>query len=62
MIYDPSGTSNWTEDYYTTTAGVTLVFEPVKQVLGNSSVIDLREQMEQVFFRDFNSDLALPFF
>ena len=26
------GTSNWSEDYFTTTAGISFVFEPVKKV------------------------------
>ena len=51
------GTSNWTEDYYTTTAGVTFVFSPVKKSSTRSST-DLRTQLEEVFFRDFNSPLA----
>ena len=51
------GTSNWTEDYYTTTAGVSIVIEPVKRV-HEKSQLDLRQQMKQIFFRDFYSDLA----
>ena len=52
----PLGTSNWTEDYFTTTAGVTIVIEPYKNK--NSSTIDLRQQLEEIFFRDYNSALA----
>lgn len=49
------GTSNWTEDYFSTTAGVTFVIEPVNKDRSNQ---DLRDQMEDIFFRDYNSTLA----
>ena len=34
MVTDKAGligTSNWTEDYYTTTAGITFVLEPLQR-------------------------------
>jgi phospholipase D3/4 len=52
------GTSNWEEDYYTTTAGVTFVLEPVKKLVKQTSHPDLRQQMEQIFIRDYNSPLT----
>ena len=51
------GTSNWTEDYFTTTAGVTIVFTPIESKKKPTSQ-DLRQQMKQIFLRDFSSDLA----
>jgi len=54
-----AGTSNWTEDYFTTTAGVTIVLEPYKKTA--LSTTDIRQQMEEIFFRDFNSTLAQKF-
>ena len=51
------GTSNWSEDYFTTTAGVSFVFEPIRKVHEHSQ-IDLRQQLEDVFHRDFYSDLS----
>ena len=54
------GTSNWTEDYFTTTAGVTIVMEVVRKN-SDSNIIDIRQQFEEIFFRDFNSTIAQDF-
>ena len=45
-----SGTSNWSEDYFTNTGGVGLV-------AGNSS---LHEDLELVFQRDWDSKYSSP--
>ena len=60
MVTDKSGfigTSNWSEDYYSTTAGVTFIFTPFKKA-GKHFSTDLRTQLEEIFFRDYNSQLA----
>lgn len=44
-----SGTSNWSADYFTDTAGVGVV-------VGGDT--ELREQLENVFLRDWNSEFA----
>jgi phospholipase D3/4 len=63
-----SGTSNWTEDYFTTTAGQGFVFEPVIETSRDRDETEeekpkynLRDQLEQIFHRDWNSKLASPF-
>ncbi|KAL1130822.1 hypothetical protein AAG570_012063 [Ranatra chinensis] len=45
------GTSNWSGDYFTNTAGLGVIIE------GNS---DIRDQLEAVFLRDWNSEFAFP--
>jgi hypothetical protein len=64
------GTSNWTEDYFTTTAGQGFVFEPVAESgrdraeigsSGERSRFTMRDQLEQIFHRDWNSRLAYAF-
>ena len=52
------GTSNWTEDYFSTTAGLAFVFEPVLKGFHNSTKLNLRDQLELVFDRDYHSTLA----
>jgi phospholipase D3/4 len=52
-----SGTSNWSQDYYTRTAGIGFVME---SVVANSTVRspakkDLREKLVDIFQRDWNS-------
>lgn len=47
------GTSNWVGDYFVNTAGVALV---AKTVAGSRNL--LREQLESVFLRDWNSAYA----
>ncbi|XP_054848620.1 5'-3' exonuclease PLD3-like isoform X2 [Eublepharis macularius] len=55
------GTSNWSEDYFTKTAGVGLIVnqsDPNSIMAGQE--FTLRHQLEQVFIRDWNSDNVLP--
>ena len=54
------GTSNWSEDYFTVTGGVSFVLELVRP-LKNHSTINLIQQMKMIFDRDFNSKLAKNF-
>ena len=73
------GTSNWTEDYFTTTAGQGFVFEPISESSNHdrdrsetdeawlpadpavNSRFNLRDQLEQIFHRDWTSKMAYPF-
>ena len=49
------GTSNWSGDYFIDTAGIGLVIN------GNSnSSTDIRQQLSDVFLRDWNSEYAYP--
>ncbi|XP_046660069.1 5'-3' exonuclease PLD3-like isoform X2 [Homalodisca vitripennis] len=43
------GTSNWSGDYFTVTGGVGVVVE---------GITELRQQLEEVFLRDWNSEFA----
>ena len=54
------GTSNWSEDYFTATGGVSFVLELVRP-LKNHSTTNLIEQMKLIFERDFESKLAKNF-
>ena len=58
LSFKSTGTSNWEEDYYSTTAGVTFIFTPVNALENAKPLLDLRQQMKQIFLRDFTSDLA----
>nr|XP_033328815.1 phospholipase D3-like [Megalopta genalis] len=48
------GTSNWSGDYFTNTAGVGTVFENI----GDQTPDNLRQQMEKIFLRDWSSEYA----
>jgi phospholipase D3/4 len=48
------GTSNWAEDYFTDTAGICVVIEPEF----GSQKPNLLTEMEEIFQRDWNSELA----
>ncbi|XP_076658422.1 5'-3' exonuclease PLD3 isoform X1 [Halictus rubicundus] len=48
------GTSNWSGDYFTNTAGVGTVFETV----GDQTPDNLRQQLEKIFLRDWSSEYA----
>uniref|UniRef100_A0A8C8RU04 PLD phosphodiesterase domain-containing protein n=1 Tax=Pelusios castaneus TaxID=367368 RepID=A0A8C8RU04_9SAUR len=50
------GTSNWSEDYFTGTAGVGLIINQSEAALG----LTLREQLEAVFHRDWSSLYSHP--
>ncbi|XP_077180971.1 5'-3' exonuclease PLD3-like isoform X2 [Paroedura picta] len=55
------GTSNWSEDYFTKTAGVGLIVnqsDPDSITAGQE--FTLRKQLEQVFLRDWDSSNVLP--
>ncbi|VVC29656.1 Phospholipase D/Transphosphatidylase,PLD-like domain [Cinara cedri] len=50
------GTSNWSEDYFIKTAGVGIVFKDVDHWNNNT----IRDQLEEVFLRDWNSKYVFP--
>ncbi|XP_044304393.1 5'-3' exonuclease PLD3-like isoform X2 [Varanus komodoensis] len=50
------GTSNWSEDYFVNTTGVGLVIKESEAAPGRS----LRQQLEDVFLRDWTSPYAFP--
>lgn len=53
------GTSNWSGDYFTNTAGIGVVIhDPVFN--RNSSEVTIRSQLQQVFERDWNSQYSYP--
>ncbi|KAF7278284.1 hypothetical protein GWI33_008637 [Rhynchophorus ferrugineus] len=53
------GTSNWSGDYFTDTAGVSFVLhDPVFE--RNASHTTIRSELQAVFERDWNSDYAYP--
>lgn len=55
------GTSNWSGDYFTTTAGVAFVFEDhLRPVGGFNLTTDIRKELQEVFERDWNSPYAVP--
>lgn len=54
------GTSNWTEDYFSDTAGVCVVLEPDLTMKTEEGRKNLLQQMEDIFQRDWRSDLAEP--
>ncbi|XP_061462229.1 5'-3' exonuclease PLD3-like [Rhineura floridana] len=53
------GTSNWSEDYFTNTAGVGLVINQSEAAAGASGPT-LRQQLEEVFIRDWTSPYVVP--
>lgn len=50
------GTSNWSGDYFIDTAGIGMVFEDV----GQKNEESIRQQLEDIFHRDWNSRYAHP--
>ncbi|XP_048516236.1 5'-3' exonuclease PLD3-like isoform X2 [Athalia rosae] len=50
------GTSNWSGDYFLTTAGIGMVFEDV----GHKNENGIRQQLEEIFLRDWESKYAHP--
>ncbi|XP_058793368.1 5'-3' exonuclease PLD3-like isoform X2 [Phymastichus coffea] len=50
------GTSNWSGDYFINTAGIGMVFEDADRRNNNS----IRQQLEDLFYRDWNSQYAHP--
>ncbi|XP_069687387.1 5'-3' exonuclease PLD3-like isoform X2 [Periplaneta americana] len=53
------GTSNWSGDYFTKTAGVGVVIRTANSK-NDTSTNPLREQLQQVFERDWNSSYSSP--
>ncbi|XP_066466312.1 5'-3' exonuclease PLD3-like isoform X2 [Tiliqua scincoides] len=53
------GTSNWSEDYFTRTAGVGLIVNQSQAADGDSGPT-LRQQLENVFYRDWDSSYTVP--
>ncbi|XP_052827411.1 5'-3' exonuclease PLD3 [Octopus bimaculoides] len=49
------GTSNWSGDYFTSTAGLGLIVRPT-----DTKKVNLRQQLEAVFQRDWNSKYSFP--
>lgn len=53
------GTSNWSGDYFTDTAGISLILhDPVYD--RNVSHITIRSQLQAIFERDWNSNYTYP--
>ncbi len=57
FILNFKGTSNWTKDYFTQTAGLAFIFQSMKKT---SPRKDLREKLNQIFLRDWNSQWSTP--
>lgn len=53
------GTSNWSGDYFTNTAGIGFVAQDTLHDR-NENVTTIRSQLESVFERDWNSKYAVP--
>lgn len=59
------GTSNWSADYFTNTAGIGLVIEEtcdqhLDDCMGDRNATSIRAQVESIFMRDWNSPYAVP--
>ena len=55
------GTSNWSGDYFTDTAGVSFVFKPTSIKIGkNKDKSCMLQHLQDTFMRDWKSKLALP--
>ncbi|KAM6202708.1 5'-3' exonuclease PLD4 [Rhynchocyon petersi] len=52
------GTSNWSEDYFSSTSGVGLVVSQ-REPHGQPGVLTVQEQLRQLFERDWNSPYAV---
>lgn len=53
------GTSNWSADYFTNTAGVGLILEENSQFDLNETMPSIRKDLANVFERDWNSPYAV---
>ena len=58
VICIPKGTSNWTEDYFEDSAGISIIFEPWTTSDTKNRKNNLLSQLEDIFQRDWNSKLA----
>lgn len=59
------GTSNWSADYFTDTAGIGLIVEETcdqhhDDCLGDRNSTSIRAQLESIFMRDWTSPYAVP--
>lgn len=59
------GTSNWSADYFTDTAGIGFVVEEtcdqhIDDCVGHRNASSIRAQLESIFLRDWNSAYAVP--
>lgn len=52
------GTSNWSADYFVDTAGIGLVLEETSNVGGNGTKQSIRQDLANIFERDWNSSYA----
>jgi len=58
------GTSNWAEDYFTDTAGTSIIFSQdmsVKNPTNKNTEKNLVDKLEEIFRRDWYSDLSKHF-
>ncbi|XP_068633790.1 5'-3' exonuclease PLD3-like isoform X2 [Battus philenor] len=63
MVTDQSaliGTSNWSGDYFTSTAGVSFVFQNYEDGPLHNVTQDIRRELQDVFERDWSSPYAVP--
>lgn len=52
------GTSNWSADYFVDTAGIGLIMEEASKYGKNGTIQSIREDLVNVFERDWNSPYA----
>lgn len=53
------GTSNWSADYFTTTAGIGFILEETSAFNRNETMQSIRKDLASIFDRDWNSDYAV---
>lgn len=63
------GTSNWSADYFTDTAGIGMIFEDIcdyhadhneEECAQRKNGTSIRAQLESIFLRDWNSAYSVP--
>ena len=54
------GTSNWSGDYFTNTAGVGIVIEEPDSMEAVGNNTSMRSELQKLFERDWDSAYALP--
>lgn len=52
------GTSNWSADYFTDTAGIGLVLQETSEINRNETMQSIRKDLANIFDRDWNSEYA----
>ena len=55
-----SGTSNWTEDYFSDSAGISITLEPLGLAAKNGQKWTFLKALQGIFERDWRSKLATP--